>query len=365
MPIPVDFEVKRDDLPSTRILSQPEGSELADGEVLFEIDHFALTANNITYALVGDQLDYWGFFSVGDGWGRIPAMGWSNVVASKHPEVEVGGRYFGWYPMSSHVKVAVEPSSTGLLDASPHRSQHAIIYRSFQDSRRDPFYDAEREERHALLRGLFITSFLADDFLADQGFFGSERTVVLSASSKTAIGFAAQSHGRGRNTVGVTSPGNVDFVKALELYDDVLTYDAIEALEPSVGTAVVDMAGNTEVLARVHRHLDGHVRYSMGIGLSHAGAGRSGTAASEGMPGPEQAMFFAPSQVEKRLRDWGPKVYGQRLGESLGAFVRGSERWLEIERADGTDAVGQTYLRLLAGRIPPSHGFIASLLSEA
>ncbi|MEO1083551.1 MAG: DUF2855 family protein, partial [Acidobacteriota bacterium] len=180
----VHFEVNRRDHRKTRLTAgvgdlaegQPNDGQLSDGQVLFAVDHFALTANNITYAVVGDQLDYWGFFPASDGWGRIPAMGWAEVEESKHPDVEVGGRYYGWYPMSSHVAVTVKPSSTGLIDISPHRAGHAVIYRGFQDKNRDPFYDPDREERHALLRGLFVTSYLADDFLSDSDFFGSTRT---------------------------------------------------------------------------------------------------------------------------------------------------------------------------------------------
>ncbi|MEO1088037.1 MAG: DUF2855 family protein, partial [Acidobacteriota bacterium] len=208
---------------------------------------------------------------------------------------------------------------------------------------------------------LFVTSYLADDFLADSDFFGSTRTVVLSASSKTAIGFAAQSHTRGRRTLGVTSPGNVDFVRGLGFYDDVMTYDAVDEIDPSEDTAIVDMAGNLDVLHRLHRRLDGRVRYSMGIGLSHGAAGRAPATSDASLAGPAQQMFFAPTQVEKRLRDWGPQVYGQRLAEALDRFVRGSEKWLDLEWARGPESVSEAYQRLLSGGIPPNRGLVASL----
>ena len=355
----VDFEVDRRDHSKTRALVQDQ-PELADGQVRFAIDRFALTANNITYALVGDMLDYWGFFPAESPWGRIPAMGWANVVESKHADIPVGGRYFGWYPMSSHVVVQAAPSATGLTDDSPHRAKHAPIYRAFQDSARDPFYDSEHEDRHALLRGLFITAFLADDFLYDQEFFGSGRTIVLSASSKTAIGFAMQAHQRDRETIGVTSPGNVDMVRSLGFYDQVITYGAVDDLDTATGAALVDMSGNMEVVRRVHERLGSQLSYSMGIGMSHGAAGRAGDAARE-LPGPAQELFFAPSQVEKRLRDWGPKVYGQRVAEALKRFVESSTSWLEIEHAHGGEELAEIYRALLEGRLSPSRGQIVSL----
>ncbi|MEM9555417.1 MAG: DUF2855 family protein [Acidobacteriota bacterium] len=357
----VDFEVDRRDHGTTRVVVRDRWPTLAKGQVLFAIDRFALTANNITYALIGDQLDYWGFFPADGGWGRIPAMGWADVIESNHPEIEVGGRYFGWYPMSSHVVVQAAPSSSGLLDDSPRRAHHAPIYRSFQETSRDPFYQSEHEDRHALLRGLFVTAFLADDFLFDHDFFGSERTVVLSASSKTAIGFARQSHARGRHTVGVTSERNVEFVRGLGLYDEVTTYGEIEGLEAGVDTVVVDMAGNGEVLRRVHQQLGSSVRYSMGIGLSHGDAAQLEAEPGEVLPGPQQEFFFAPSQVEKRLHDWGSELYTRRIAEALGGFVESSPSWLEIEHSRGGEELTATYRSLLLGRLTPKRGHLASL----
>ncbi len=41
---------------------------LAEGAVRFAIEKFAFTANNITYAVAGDMLNYWSFFPAEDGW---------------------------------------------------------------------------------------------------------------------------------------------------------------------------------------------------------------------------------------------------------------------------------------------------------
>ena len=49
-----------------------------------------------------------------------------------------------------------------------------------------------RGDRHALLRGLFLTGLLADEFFADSNYFGAASAGLLSASSKTAIGFPAE-----------------------------------------------------------------------------------------------------------------------------------------------------------------------------
>ena len=68
---------------------------------------------------------------------------------------------------------------------------------------------------------------------------------MLSASSKTAIGFAQRASERGIGAVvGLTSSANADFVRSLGWYTDVVTYDDIAAL-PSFDAVSVDMSGNS------------------------------------------------------------------------------------------------------------------------
>ncbi|MBV1909543.1 MAG: DUF2855 family protein, partial [Kangiellaceae bacterium] len=45
------------------------------GQVLLKVAEFSLTANNITYATLGDYLKYWEFFPTQDGNGIIPVWG--------------------------------------------------------------------------------------------------------------------------------------------------------------------------------------------------------------------------------------------------------------------------------------------------
>ena len=86
------LEVRKDNWGDTRIKSETLDSHLEENEVLLQVDRLALTSNNISYASTGDSLDYWGFFLTDEGWGRIPAMGWAEVIASQHPDIKVGER---------------------------------------------------------------------------------------------------------------------------------------------------------------------------------------------------------------------------------------------------------------------------------
>lgn len=56
------FEVTKTALNKTRILPLNIDLALSDNEVLLKVDKFALTANNISYGIAGDDLGYWRFF---------------------------------------------------------------------------------------------------------------------------------------------------------------------------------------------------------------------------------------------------------------------------------------------------------------
>src|SRR5258706_10968234 len=68
----MDFLVKRQNLRQCGFASF--AAEAAPGEVLLQIEKFAFTANNVTYAAFGEAMKYWHFFPAKDEsqWGRIP-----------------------------------------------------------------------------------------------------------------------------------------------------------------------------------------------------------------------------------------------------------------------------------------------------
>ena len=136
-------EVNRASPGETRVV-ESELTPLTDGQVRLRIDRTAITANNITYAVIGDLLGYWDFLPTGcPEWGRVPAMGWADIVESTHAEVAVGGRYYGWYQMARSLDLTVSPTRDGFRDDGDHRQAHASVYRSDVDSSRDPMYPTD------------------------------------------------------------------------------------------------------------------------------------------------------------------------------------------------------------------------------
>ena len=164
-----DFLVKRDDLRECRI-AESEAPELEPGQALLRVDSFGLTANNVTYAVMGEAMSYWNFFPAADGWGRVPMWGFAEVERSEAEGVEPGTRLYGYLPPSSHLVVTpADADERGFVDASPHRAALPSAYHRYLATDADPFYRADTEEMQMLLRPLFFTSFLIDDQLADEG----------------------------------------------------------------------------------------------------------------------------------------------------------------------------------------------------
>lgn len=332
--------------------------ELAAGHVRLRVDHVAVTANTVTYAQFGDMLDYWGFYPVEAPWGAVPAIGWATVVESDVADVPEGMHVHGWFPMATTVDVAAVATRDGFRDDGAHRAAHAPIYRTFVDARRDPMYtEAADEERHSLVRPLFLTGFLIDAFHGDARFADVEQSIVLSASSKTAIGYvsAARSAGRAAALVGVTGERNVDFVRRLGLYDTVVTYGDVASL-PVRSSVIVDMAGDGPTVAAVHDHLGDRIAHSMTVGKSHHDAAGAAVAA-----GPQPEFFFAPAVAQTMAAELGADEYQRRLAAGAAAFVTDTHRWLTVERADGPDAAQAAWARALSGSVPPDVGVVVSL----
>lgn len=354
----LDFLVQRDDLTQTRV--EDSGDAVLDpAQVLLEIEQFALTANNVTYGVFGDTLKYWSFFPAPEGWGRIPVFGFARVIESPDEALPVGSRLFGYFPMSTHLTVLPgELTERGFVDAAEHRAEMSPVYNRYMRVDNDPRHEPGYEDRQMLMRPLFMTSWLIDDWLADEDFFGAEVVVVSSASSKTSIGTAFALRERDRvGVVGLTSAANRGFVESLDVYDTVASYDEIDSL-PVARAVYVDVSGSGSVRGRVHRRYGAELAHSSAVGGAHWD--HVGEDAGE-LPGPAPAIFFAPARIELRAREWGQDGLMGRVAVAWAPFVRWSEDWLEVDRGRGPDAVEGVYRQLLDGRASPSVGHVVSM----
>lgn len=336
---------------------------LADGALRLRIDAFALTSNNITYAAFGEAMNYWQFYPTGQqGWGIVPVWGFATVVQSLNPGVAVGEKLYGYWPMANQAVLHPDRlSASGFSDAAPHRAQLHALYNQYLRCSADPFHAPGSEDAQAILRPLFITSWLIDDFLADNDFFGARTVLLSSASSKTAYGTAFQLIQRpGIEVVGLTSPANRAFCESLGCYSRVLSYDQLDRLPADTACVYTDFAGNAQLRRNLHTRF-GNLKYSCSIGGTHVDQ----LGGAKDLPGPRPTLFFAPAQVKKRQADWGPAELGQRLVQAWRAFsakaCNDSAPWLQVEHHHGPAAAQTAYAQVLAGRGDPRRGHILSL----
>lgn len=356
-----DLVVDRAELSRTTFLER-DVPEPADGEVLLRVDRVGVTANNVTYALVGDSMRYWDFFPTEQGWGRVPHWGFAEVEASRASGVEPGTRFYGYLPPSSHLVVqptAADP--TGFKDASPHRAHLPGAYNVYQTTSGDPSYEASREDLQILYRPLFFTSFMLEDFLAAEEWFGASQLVCSSASSKTAYGtaFCVGLRAQRPRLVGLTSPGNVAFTRSLGCYDEVISYDELDALDASLPAVYVDFAGNQGLRAQLHTLFGDALRHDAVVGATHLDARLQGT--GEALPGPRPAFFFAPDQIRRRREEWGPRGVENRFADTWRRFAPVVEAWVDVTEGKGREDLRDAWLEVLAGRTDPRTGHVIAL----
>ena len=351
------FEVNRRNFRETRV-TESAAASLEPGQVRLQIDRFAVTTNNITYAVAGDMLDYWGFFPVDAEWGRLPVMGLATVAESANDNIAEGGTYFGFYPMATEVVVAAQGSSDTFRDVGPHRANHAAVYTVFRNVGADATFRKDKANEYLLLWGMFMTSFLADDYLADNDFHGAAQTLVTSASSKTSISLAACLAKRdGHRAIGLTSERNRTFVESLELYDQVITYGEVDQLDPTIASGMVDMAGSGSVRSSVHTHFADQLQFSLTVGATHW----EDAAVDANLPGPRPEMFFAPGQSAKRSGEWGPEELANRVDAAFASLLDGTSAWLTVDHQRGPQGMQLVYDQLVNGTADPATGFVVSM----
>ncbi|MEH6590683.1 MAG: DUF2855 family protein [Halioglobus sp.] len=353
------LEVRKNSWSDARIKTESLDTELKESEVLFRVDRQALTANNISYAAAGDSLAYWGFFPTDEGWGRIPAMGWAEVIESRHPDVKIGERVWGFFPYATHHKIlAGKANAFSFSDISEHRATHAPVYCQFDRASGNPIYEPAREDQDSLLRGLFMTSWLVEDFIEVNATFGAQACLITSASSKTSIALGHCVKQRGKLvSIGITSAGNVAFCEGLGCYDKVVSYDEVHSLDASRPVVMVDMAGSARVITDLHNHYGDNMMHSCRIGATHYDE----MGEVQGLPGAKPAFFFAPSHIKVRSEEMGAKEFMGMLGIAFSRFRVFCDSWMKVEQSYGPEAVIETYQLVLAGKADPVAGQIVSM----
>ena len=355
-----EFQTNKKDLTQSRIVDVA-ASEINDGEVLVKIDRFAFTANNITYAVMGNQLRYWQFFNANndqdDQWGIIPVWGFADVVKSNSDDVAVGERLFGYFPPANElVMTPSKVTPTNFIEASAHRAELPVGYNLYRRVDNEPGYDKAHDNERMLLFVLHLTSFCLHDLLVSNNWYGAEQVVIISASSKTSTGLAygLADDDNAPKVIGLTSDRNIDMVNSIKAYDSVLSYDNLEQIDASKATVIIDMSANTDVLSRLHKHLGDNMRFTSNVGLTHWDEPRQ----LDGIIAERSQQFFAPSHIQQRMQEWGPDQFGKLSNAYVMKSVAKSRAWLKIKEIKGAKGLADIYSDVCDGNVAADEGIV-------
>ena len=352
------FKSQLSDVPGTQLT-------LGDGEILVQIEQFAYTANNITYAVVGDMIGYWKFFPpTGDGetqgWGVIPVWGFANVVESNVPDVPVGERLFGYFPPAKYLKIKADHiSEKKLIDVSEHRSKLPSGYNIYYRVLNEKGYDRANDYARMVLYPLHLTSFCLWDAMQDKDWYGAQQVIVLSASSKTStgLGYALKFDDSSPQCIGITSKRNLDQVKSLDIYDQCMSYEDLDDIDVSIPTVIVDMSGNTTVLAKLHNALGEQMKYTINVGLTHW----ADTKPHKDIIQERSEFFFAPGHIKKRMKEWGPAEFNKKTSTFMLSAATKTSEWLEFKEVNGLVELAKIHPSVCDGKIPANQGLIVKV----
>jgi hypothetical protein len=267
---------------------------------------------------------------------------------------------FGYFPPADYLKMEnINVSAHRIIDGAAHRSALPPGYNTYRRLNSEAGYDRDMDNERMLLWPLHITSFCIWDKMQDNNWYGAQQIVVVSASSKTSIGlgYALQADKSAPESIGLTSNGNQKMVSKLDIYDAVVTYDDIDKLDATKLTAIVDMSGNSAVLQALSQQLGENMVYCINVGLTHWE-----DASAEPLFGPDKCeFFFAPSHIQKRMKDWGPIGFEQKTGEFLTNTALKSREWLKVEKNAGIEGLAEIYSDVLEGKVAPEKGIVIAL----
>jgi len=200
-------------------------------------------------------------------------------------------------------------------------------------------------------------------------FFGCNRVVISSASSKTSFSLAHLLHYKQQqqqqqsvSIVGITSKGSVPFVQRLGLYHQIVTYDEIQQQIPKGkgGVVYVDIAGNAKIRAKIQQQLGDELKSCLLVGMSHWDQNKAEISEKLEKTKDIAEVFFAPAWIKKRQQQLGAQL-PKRMIAAWSDFMAHAHKYITICNGEGKDQLQQTYTQFLRAQVPADIGYVFTL----
>jgi hypothetical protein len=357
--------VRRDAPTQARIVEAAQPAAAA-GEVLVELDTFGLTANNLTYAVLGRPLRYFDFFEVPAGYDGtqeacLPVWGMATVRHSRSHDVAVGTRLYGYYPAARYaVLTPAHATPAGFRVERPHLPASHGVYHFYSEPVRDPFYLTTLEDLMVVMRPLFLTGLLLADYFVVSQFLGADTVLMSSAASKTSFGAAAAiAQASGKPVIGLASARSVAQARAFGVYADVIAYDELARL-PTGTFLHADVAGSKPLRRALREALGERLVHTTQVGLTHWAEGSYDRSEDKAQRGD---VFFAPAWTAKRRAEEGEAFFGS-LRSGWQAQMNLARTQFHVTRAQGGAAVLAEFNALVEGRVEPTRAPVFALVQE-
>lgn len=364
MTTPIQMQVNKRDFRQVRLV-EPETKPLESGEVRVAIEKFALTANNVSYAIGGDDV-YWQFYPAPEEWGVVPVWGVATVTESQNPDAPVGTRLHGFYPMANTAALRLQKKNDmQFREVSAYRVPLFGLYNEYGNVTNNPKEMMDFENASCLFV-IFMTSYCVADYCDANDFFNAEQIVVSSVSSKTGFGVAKLLKDNPKcaaKIIGLTSAGNREFVEKLNCCDSIVCYGDETAIDNSKTTAYIDFAANTALLGSIHHHFQDRLVESCLVGFTDWEGFEGMEALARELPGAAPHFFFHPAHQEMRDKEWGEGVFHKRGMETLFRLISENSHHWDVQWINDAETLVDKWKQLLDNKVPGRLGLMVSLSS--
>ncbi|KAJ3298148.1 hypothetical protein HK104_011141 [Borealophlyctis nickersoniae] len=350
--------------------------------VLLRVDKFGFSANNVTYAALGEvpHYRYFDFHpapktdkSSPSEYGITPVWGFATIVASTLDALKTGERVYGYLPMSRYALVPVEPRSINKYSfyiPRPHLPADRRPYNTITRCANDPQYRSDRENETMLYRPLFWTSFWCEDWLMSTSYRSATHIIISSASAKTAFCLAyliqkrkAQG-GPNVTVVGLTSSKNLLFTNRLGLYNTVLPYNDVTTL-PSTSTnkyLYIDVASNSSLNTQIATHLSTSLVAAVVLGMTNVDdASRTSPLIATAKSPVKMETFFMPEWLAERRKTLSVPQITQMQKVAWDWLMEDCTSWVKMVNSLGGEQVKKAFLETVESRVGPDVGQVLSL----